>query len=265
MNKIRKFFAGVGSLIRWPFLINTVLEANLRWKSKFEKNYPGYRFRQIPFSGLMKGPLSLNEISLEEGSGLITDLAMIKLLSSRFPGGKYLEIGTFRGESVIQTHGTMKKSYTLNLPLEDLKKMGMSEEYTRQIGSISRGKEGIIHLEGDSKSFDFEGLGENFDLIFIDGDHHFDMVENDTRKTWPVLNKKTGIMVWHDVRFHSGELRFEVLSGIFSGLPAEAHKNLYFITNTLSLVYWPADPLASETFLHWKSDNCRYRIVINPA
>ena len=70
---------------------------------------------------------------------------------------------------------------------------------------------------------DFEALNKKFDLIFIDGDHHYEMVRNDTAKVFQSLFHSGSTVVWHDYAFNPEKIRFEVLAGILDGCPTEFH------------------------------------------
>jgi predicted O-methyltransferase YrrM len=115
--------------------------------------------------------------------------------------------------------------------------MGYSEDYIKQYGVLSRRFENIAHLRGDSLDFDFSGLNRTFDLIFIDGDHHYDMVRNDSHKVFTNLVHENTIVVWHDYANSPEQIRYEVMAGILDGTPKQYHDKLYFVSNTLCAIY----------------------------
>jgi hypothetical protein len=66
----------------------------------------------------------------------------------------------------------------------------------RQIhGHPSRSR--IRQVFGDSTQLDWKALGAPFDLIFIDGAHHYDFVLSDTRNARACI-APGGAIVWHD-------------------------------------------------------------------
>ena len=95
----------------------------------------------------------------------------------------------------------------------------------------------VVHLEGNSRTFDFASLERKFDLIFIDGDHHYESVKNDTIKVFEHLVHKGSAVVWHDYAFNPERPRFEVLAAILDGCPAQFHDRIYHFANSMSAVF----------------------------
>src|SRR5690606_13002116 len=117
--------------------------------------------------------------------------------------------------------------------------MGMSEQYADMHGFFSQNNPHIHHLYGNSRSFDFNALNKKYDLIFIDGDHHYEMVKNDSAKVFEHLVHTNSIVVWHDYAFNPEHVRFEVLEGILDGTPKEFHPHLYHVANTMCAIFLP--------------------------
>src|SRR5204862_498837 len=55
----------------------------------------------------------------------------------------------------------------------------------------------IIQVFGDSASLDWNALQGPFDLVFIDGCHHYSYVKSDTQNALKQL-RKGGVIAWHD-------------------------------------------------------------------
>ena len=127
--------------------------------------------------------------------------------------------------------------YALDLSPEELRKRGLSEAHIELLGFFSKDRSNITHLHGDSTTFDFAGLHKKFDVIFIDGDHHYDFVLNDTKKVFQHLIHDQSVVVWHDYAYHPEKVRFEVLSAILDGTPVEFHQHLYQVSNTMSAIF----------------------------
>jgi hypothetical protein len=135
--------------------------------------------------------------------------------------------------------------HTLNLSAEEMRSLGLSARYIELHGFFSRGLPNVQHLHGNSATFDMAGLGQRFDLIFIDGDHHYESVRTDTRRVFEHLVHPRTIVVWHDAATQPGQPRWEVLAGILAGLPEAAGGQLVQVENTLCALYSPT-PLTAH-------------------
>ena len=80
-------------------------------------------------------------------------------------------------------------------------------------------------------------MNEKFDLLFIDGDHHYESVKNDTANAFKLLKNENAIIVWHDYGNNPNDIRWDVFRGILDGTPPEEQKYLYRVSNTLCAIY----------------------------
>lgn len=244
MNKLSKIVKAFFLLLRKPRLINHILDSNEACEEEFRKQFPEVNpARQISLKSIYKfdDSISVTPFSFLSGSSLITDFVLLKLACLRTQATDYFEIGTWRGESVANVSSLVKNCYTLNLSDEQLTALGLSKNYIDSHRFFSKEKENVTHLFGDSKTFDFSKLNKKFDVIFIDGDHHTNVVESDTRRLFPYLKSNNSIMVWHDAKKDTENIRYEVLLGIYRGIPKEKHKNIYLVENTLCAIYLDED------------------------
>jgi predicted O-methyltransferase YrrM len=176
-----------------------------------------------------------------DGGSLPTDIGLLRSLASSIEKCLYFEIGTWRGESVANIAAEGATCYTLNLSKEDLVRLGYPKKYADEHFFFSRGLDNVTQLEGNSLTFDFSTLNKKFDLIFIDGDHHYKMVKNDTEKIFKDIVHNKSIVVWHDYARNPESVRYEVLSGILDALPEKDHKYLYHFSNSLSALFIPRE------------------------
>ena len=105
-------------------------------------------------------------ITFLDGGSLPTDLALLRGLAGFFEDCKYFEIGTWRGESVANMARVASECYTLNLSVEEMRRMGVRSKYMYLLGYFARALENVVHLAGNSLEFDFAALQKNFDIIF---------------------------------------------------------------------------------------------------
>lgn len=244
MKKIGKVFKAFFEIIKQPSLLNLIVEREENWRKILVQKHPSFAqgLPVIPISSVMtKNSFEVNPFSFLDGGSLITDLGLLNEFAKQEISNSYFEIGTWRGESVTNVSKYIDECYTLNLSAEEIIQLGNNKKYAEMHGFYSKGNPKITHLEGNSHFFDFKALGKTFDLIFIDGDHHYVSVKNDSQKIFEHLTHENSIVVWHDYTFNPEHIRSEVLLGILDGVPEKFHKNLYHVSNTMCAVFIPDD------------------------
>lgn len=240
MNKLSKAFHALVQIARKPSLLNLVLDDNAVRKQEVQKKYYGLAgFPQLTLSQVTgSNEMTINPFAFGDGGSLPTDLALLKALAAKFPRCTYFEIGTWRGESVANVACVAHECFTMDLPDEEKRKLGYSDEYILQHAVLSKHLPNITHLKANSLTFDFASLNRKFDLVFIDGDHHNASVLNDTQKVFKHLLHDNSIVVWHDYAYNPEKVRYEVMTAILDGCPPELHSHLYHVANTMCAVYW---------------------------
>ncbi len=239
MNKFQKLFKGLSLLIKRPSLINKIIRSEEAWSLHLKKHHRGIIQLPTVDIGEFVKDFQLSNYTFLGGGSLPTDILLLKNLAQKIPDCSYFEIGTWRGESVINIVEVAKECFTLNLSREEIISLGLSTRYADLHGILSKGNKNITHLEGNSMSFNFEGLQKKFDLIFIDGNHEYEYVKNDTEKVFQHLVHENTIVVWHDYAEHPEKSRKEVLSGILDGIPSTHLKHLYHVSHSLCAIYYP--------------------------
>ncbi len=236
---MKKLIRALIAILKNPYLLNNVLSDDSVWKKYMIKNYE--LNEGLPLLDINQLCPNFSEtlecFAFLDGSSLPTDIALLKSLSKKFEKCNYFEIGTWRGESVVNVAENAAECYTLNLSKQELLSMGISEKYADMHGFFSKEKENITHLTGNSLTFDYKSLNKKFDLIFIDGDHHYTTIKSDTENIFEHLVHDDSIIVWHDYAYTPEKLRPEVLAAILDGTPSEYRKYLYHVSNTLCAVF----------------------------
>ena len=247
MTKLRKALKAIGLIVKQPSMLNLVLDSEPVKRREVIKRYGMGEGLPVVNIDEFFDPSGeqVEPFAFLDGGCLPTDLALLKALCQRYKVQDYLEIGTWRGESVANVATTGAQCITVNLPDDEMRVMGMSEEYIAMHRFFSESLPNVNHVQANSHRFDFSSLNKKFDLIFIDGDHHTESIIKDTKTAWGLLKNESSVLVWHDYAISPETPRFEVLEGILSGLPAEAHRNLYHISNTLCAIY-TKEPLTAE-------------------
>ncbi|MBC7862840.1 MAG: class I SAM-dependent methyltransferase [Bacteroidia bacterium] len=241
MNKISKLLKGSSLLLRKPYLINLVLEDNEVNRNTVVQQY-GFEngLPKIDITALTeKKEYTIEPYTFLEGGSLPTDYMLLKIMAEKISDCSFFEIGTWRGESAANVAQIAKEVFTLNLSVEEMRKKNWDEQYIKLHGFFSKEIKNIHHLEGDSLTYNFSALQKKFDVIFIDGDHHYASVKKDTESCFALRKNEKSIIIWHDYGASTETTRWEVLRGILDGLPKEEHKHLYSVSNSLCAVYYP--------------------------
>jgi predicted O-methyltransferase YrrM len=239
MNKISKLFKALSLIIQQPSLLNKVLDdPDVNKKAVAEKHGISKGLPAINICDLLPGfQETVDPFCYLDGGSTPIDLALLKGLAKKYPSCEYFEIGTWRGESVANVASVAKHCTTLNLPDSDMLQMGLSKKYVELHRFFSKNLQNVTHLQGNSLKYDYRSLQKKFDLIFIDGDHHYESVMSDTRNAFELLKDEHSVIVWHDYGHNPNDVRWDVLRGILEGTPEEKRKKLYRVSNTLCAIY----------------------------
>lgn len=219
-----------------------VLNNEELFQKKVMKEYRLSEFgcQTIQFEDLnISFPQKISTYSFLGGTSSMIDFILLKGIAQGIEKCRYFEIGTWRGESILNLQDVVSHSMTLNMSREELKIHGYSDYVIEAQNFYVKDNENIIKLEGNSTSFNFSSIKEVFDLVFIDGDHHWKVVEQDTINVFQHLVHDQTIVVWHDYKINYSTVWWEVLYGILKGLNVVFHKRLFHVRNTNCLVYLP--------------------------
>ncbi len=239
MNKVNKLIKALTLIIRQPALLNKVLDdTDVNQKQVIESYNLPNGLKTIDITHLLP---DFNETvepycSLDGGSTPF-DLALLKGLAKSKTDCMYFEIGTWRGESAANVAGAAKHCVSLNLPDQEMLAMGLDKKYVEAHRFFSKGLKNVTHIQANSQTFDYNSLNQKFDLIFIDGDHHYESVKNDTANAFKLLKDSNSIIVWHDYGNNPSDIRWDVLRGILDGTPPEKQSSLFRVSNTLCAIY----------------------------
>jgi len=265
MKRIYKFFKALGLLIRNPWKLNLILDRNEEWELFVRKKYRLTSLPLIPINKFIRDTIAVESYAFLDGGSIPTDIALLKQLASDIPACRYFEIGTWRGESVSNVAAVADVCYTLNLPDEELLKLINAKDYVTSHRLFSRNHKNIIHVTGDSRSFDYGSLGMQFDLIFIDGDHHYETVVKDTQNVLQYLCHDETIVVWHDYAYSPESVRYETLAAILDACPQILHPHLYHAGNTNCALLYRKEVLSIPFKKFARPDYCfTMQIKVSP-
>ena len=238
-GKIAKGIKGLLLMLKYPSALQRIyLDEDVHRSEVLRKYNLPQGLPVVDIADLLKTiDETITPSSFLEGSSSPMDMLLLKGLAKRFQGGAYFEIGTWRGESVVNVASAGMQCTTMNLPAELMRERNIPEKIISQHWFYSKRNPAIHHVYGDSRTFDFKSLGKKFDFIFIDGDHNFEFVKNDTAKMFELIKDEHSIIVWHDYGNTPEDIRWEVLHGILESAPEQYRKNLYRVSNTMCAIF----------------------------
>lgn len=243
MNKIQKFTKAIGRIIRHPHLLNLVLQDENSNKEDVIRKY-GLQ-DGLPVVGIDDLFSDFEETAKPyaylSGATMPIDIALLRALAKRYEVKDYFEIGTWRGESVANLAEVANHCVTFNLPKEDIVKLTGNQQYADLHGFFSKDLRNVEQIYGNSQTFNFGPHLGQYDMVFVDGDHHYESVKKDTETAFRLLKGERSIIVWHDYGLDPETIRWDVMGAILDGAPAEKRNHIYHISNTLCAVYLPDD------------------------
>ncbi len=165
------------------------------------KNIKSYNIEQLPTIDICDlipdfGE-SLNNYTFLDGVSLVTDIALLKSLARSFNNCAYLEIGSWRGESISNVYEVTKDCTSITLSEEEMKEMKFNNDFIKVHGIFSNDLEYLKIIKHNSQTFDFSKFNKTFDLIFIDGDHSYQGCKTDIN-AWVPHMKSHGVIFFHD-------------------------------------------------------------------
>ena len=223
----------IRALIRKPSLVSAVIHDDRFWQAEFRRRFGHIRpLPQLPLTRFIGDETALDTITFLGGGSLLSDLALLRGLASQSRIRNYFEIGSWRGESLAAVLPCIDAATSLDLGTEDMQQLGWDEQVRRQMGVLVQASEKITWLRGDSMQFDFQQHAQQYDLVFIDGNHTYEYVRHDTKSVYRDLTHPRSVIVWHDYAHDPEQVRWEVYRGILDGLPASEHGHLFHIAHT---------------------------------
>jgi len=167
------------------------------------------------------------------------DIALLRALARQFDECHYMEIGSWRGESLANVASIAKECVSVSLSPEEMRSFGASEKEVRTSNFFSKSCGNVKHIGHNSHTFDFTPYHGKFNLVFIDGDHSYDGVLKDTLNAFKLLRNDRSVIVWHDYGKSPEHINWPVFAAILDACPVEARKHLYQVSNTLCAIYHP--------------------------
>ena len=234
---------------------------------EFVRNLEDSRIREVYvqelFPGIEKESVPIGVINELTGHANKTDMLYVSAVAKHIGAKKMFEFGTYMGRTTFHLahNNPAGQVFTLNLPPE------RDPRYAPFMGVLFKGREEemrITQIHSDSREFDTAPYRQQFDFVFVDGDHSYDLVKNDTQKAFELL-KQGGVIMWHDyapksdglVRFFKEftqdrplfRIRSTCLLVYIDGVDVMNHK-LGNLPHSLELEYREENPYLVESIYH---------------
>ncbi len=237
MSKLNTFLSILKKIITNPSSLNMLVDKELEMKQYLLDKYG---FDQLPtvdikvlFPSLCE---EVDNYTFLDGSSTILDIVLLKQLARQFTNCSYLEIGSWRGESIYNVSQVAGKCTSLTLSANDMKLLNFQPGMIELDGLFSNHVKNIKKIEHNSFTYNFSNFTEKFDLIFVDGDHSYKGIKSDTANVLNLLNNDASVIVWHDYSIGFESVRYSVLAGILDSVPRDMHRYLYHVSNTMCAI-----------------------------
>jgi predicted O-methyltransferase YrrM len=179
---------------------------------------------------------SIRDYTYLDGTSRVTDIILLKSLAKSFNRCDYLEIGSFRGESLANISEAVSEAVSISLPDEEIIAMG-DEDHVKLQRFFSKDLKNVKHIYHNSLTYDYSQLNKKFDLIFIDGDHSYRAIKKDTENAFKLLKDENSIIVWHDYGYSYNKENWTTISAIIEGAPADKREKIFHVSNTICAIF----------------------------
>jgi hypothetical protein len=201
------------------------------------------------------GPIELPCYTFAPWAASPVEYALIQALARRFRPCHFLEIGSLRGELLVNLNTVVDSMTCITISKEELINMGFPKPIADTNMMFAPDVKNLQTVYADSKAYDFSRLQHRFNLAFIDGNHAYEYAKSDTKNVLGVCAREFAI-VWHDYCLADhATINWEVFAGILDGLPREMWSRLYHVNNTTCAVLlpegWPVQMYEHVFYPEW--------------
>ncbi len=172
-----------------------------------------------------------------DGTSRTMDIAFLKAVCRKYQKCNYLEIGSWRGESILNVASVVDRCTSISLSKEEMIEFGLSSSDAQALNFLSKELPNVTHIEANSQTYDFDQLNNKFDVIFIDGDHSYKGVKSDSINALKLLKDNDSVIIWHDCGFGMQDLRYESIVAIRDACSEEQFEHVYRVSNTMCAMY----------------------------
>ena len=176
----------------------------------------------------------------------LTTIALLKAIARQYNDCRFLEIGTYQGTTTQNMDEVVSSGVTVDIREHDFNFMKPDCKIHRVLQ--------------DSADESLWNAFDKFDLIYVDGNHHYEHAKKDTENSFKVL-ADGGTIIFDDIIEKSfgysepGWFRWDVISAVYDGCPEDKRDNLYLVSNMCNIIY-------TEKEIPERSEYADYRLKI---
>jgi predicted O-methyltransferase YrrM len=148
------------------------------------------------FPGIEKVWIPVGAINEETGHANHVDLLYVSAIARHLQCRNLFEFGTYLGRTSYHLTYASEGATVYTLNLHPDKDSRVAPYLGKYFHSTDR-EPFITQILGDSREFDTTPYRKKMDFIFVDGDHSYETVKNDTIKALEML-APGGTIIWHD-------------------------------------------------------------------
>jgi predicted O-methyltransferase YrrM len=148
----------------------------------------------------------------DKESPVVFDTAILLTLAKVVRPRTIFEFGTYIGVQTLNLAVNFPETRIYTLDLDEASLQGLQQDpsdkplterhlkYQTQLAFLNTPYEKrITRLYGDSNKYDFSGLANQMDLIYIDGGHDPVTLDSDTKNAFKMISQgNAGCIAWHD-------------------------------------------------------------------
>src|SRR5665647_680806 len=108
------------------------------YRSKIKRDFNIEQLPTIDICDLLQNlSESVNSYTFLDGTSLVPDIMLLKSLARSFSNCAYLEIGSWRGESISNVYEVTQDCTSITLSEDEMRKMKISEDFIKVHGIFS--------------------------------------------------------------------------------------------------------------------------------
>lgn len=215
------------------------------FKDSFEKELNDeIDIKELNIGCLLKSfdnDLSIKNAVFSGGASGILDYLLIRSVIKKYNLKRYLEIGSFIGESIDCIYDLCDEFLSISLPDDYVSSVKFFEERGLEnfSGYFLRDKKKLRRIIGDSMKLDFNSINYKPDISYIDGSHTYKGVYSDLTNIIKITDMNEGFIILHDMK--NGFLRKskELLSAAYGALGEKYSKNFFCFDESMCGIYVP--------------------------